>query len=386
MDSFFKTPLTPKKTAAAAAAGGVTTSPFASPTAAPPPVVKTEDALPSSTLPLTVSPAPPLPLLPPPPPPPPSPSPPPPLHWDVREQCTPTSQPRRCCDYHRHFLTFFVKQHMTLAPEQPFQRDPEARATVRQAIDRALALPHNAHVKKEDRDDDHDMMDVGEGDAPVIQTRGITKEEMAELLHMPPHKMTSRLGKAPPYRTRDIIVRAENPDHPGPPLLWLVSRTKPKPLTSLHYLQLLNRLPHKFLKFAEDVRPPYSGTFTKCPNKRGLRTGRNPFERALPGTDYNYDSEAEWVADEDGEELLSDEDDDDHSDGGGADSIDGFLDDEDDTVAKRGGMAALIPTNSGICWEDALGRAVRPDLEEMRIGVLIGTSTLFSFFSRRFFV
>ena len=305
----------------------------------------------------------------------------------MKEQCTPTSQPRRCCDYHRHFLTFFVKQHMTIAPEQPFQRDPEARAAVCLAIDRALALPHNTHVKKEDRDDDHDMMDVGDygggGDAPVAQTRGITKEEMAELLHMPPHKMASRRGKAPPYRTRDIIARAENPDDPGLPPLWPASGIKPKSLTSLHYLQLLNRLPHKFLKFAEDVRPPYSGTFTKCPTKHGLRTGRNPFERALPGTDYNYDSEAEWVADEDGEDLLSDEDDDDHSDGGGADSIDGFLDDEDDTVAKRGGMAALIPTNSGICWEDVLGRPVRPDLEEMRIGVLIGASP--PFFSRRFF-
>ena len=286
---------------------------------------------------------------------------------------------------------------MTLAPEQPFQRDLEARAAIRQAIDRALALPHNMHVKKEQKDDamhikkedmdddamhikkedmndDHDMMDVGDGcgdgDAPVAQTRGVTKEEIAKLLHMAPHKLKSRRGNVPSYRTRDIIARTEDP---GLPPLWPASGIKPGPLTSSHYLQLLNRLPQKFLKFAEDVRPPYSGTFTKCPTKRGLRTGRNPFERALPGTNYDYDSEVEWVADEDGEELLSDEDDDDHSDGGGADSIDGFLDDEDDTISKRGGMAVLIPANSGMCWEDASGRSARPDLEEMRIGVLIGT-------------
>ncbi|KAJ3112293.1 hypothetical protein HK100_002388 [Physocladia obscura] len=69
----------------------------------------------------------------------------------------------------------------------------------------------------------------------------------------------------------------------------------------------------KLLQFAEDLRPPYFGTWTK---KSGEVNGRRPWGRDVGGVlDYSVDSEAEWEEDEVGEELGSEIGDED--DGGG---------------------------------------------------------------------
>jgi chromatin assembly factor 1 subunit A len=264
--------------------------------------------------------------------------------------------------YHGYFQTFFVKKHMVVAPTHAFQRDEEAKLAVRRAIDEKLGLPRKDTENAMDTDDDGEV-------APV---RGVTKEEIEELLHIAPHKARSKRGRVLTYSTKDVLARIENPDDPGLPPLD-TGRTKPSAgqYNAAFYLKLLNELPYKYLKFAEDVRPPYCGTYAKNPTSSGLRKGRKPFERALPGVDYDYDSEAEWVADEEGEELLSEDEDDKESETG--DSLDGFLDDEEDNVGlKRGGASVLIPTNSGMCWEDATGKTARPDFEDMRIEILLG--------------
>jgi Chromatin assembly factor 1 subunit A len=82
---------------------------------------------------------------------------------------------------------------------------------------------------------------------------------------------------------------------PRPPLI------PPKSITPLGK-------PHsfKFLKFAEDVRPPYYGTFFKSST---LITPHNPLATD-PQLDYDFDSEGEWD-DEPGEDLVSEVEEDD---------------------------------------------------------------------------
>ena len=69
--------------------------------------------------------------------------------------------------------------------------------------------------------------------------------------------------------------------------------------------QRLKEIPVKFLKYHEDVRPPYIGSFTKMPSPLGTKLGRNPFKRAFDTVNYDYDSEAEWDDGEEGEDLES---------------------------------------------------------------------------------
>lgn len=47
----------------------------------------------------------------------------------------------------------------------------------------------------------------------------------------------------------------------------------------------------KFLKFEEDERPPYQGTWSK---RSGKVTGRRPFGKDTELLNYEYDSEAKY--------------------------------------------------------------------------------------------
>jgi chromatin assembly factor 1 subunit A len=128
------------------------------------------------------------------------------------------------------------------------------------------------------------------------------------------------------------------------------AKQDPAPVQNLH--NLLRKITIKSLKFGEDVRPPYQGTWTRnVPESSIKKLCRNPYHRCLPDMNYDYDSEAEWEEPEEGEDLNS-EDEDEMSDDG-EDDMDEFLDDEDDALA--GGKRRLIvgdlePVNSGIRW------------------------------------
>ena len=91
------------------------------------------------------------------------------------------------------------------------------------------------------------------------------------------------------------------------------------------------RLPKKFLRFHEDVRPPYDGTWSK---KSPLVTGRKPFGKDVAVFEYDYDSECEWEEgdDEIGEDVDQDmgEDDDNDLDEGEDPEAVGWLAAEDD--------------------------------------------------------
>lgn len=86
----------------------------------------------------------------------------------------------------------------------------------------------------------------------------------------------------------------------------------------------------KLLQYSEDVRPPYSGTWTRK-SRIGLERGRKPFQKD-EDMNYDYDSEMEWQLDEEpGEDLNSEEDEDEKSQDD-EDDMDDFLDDEDDEI------------------------------------------------------
>lgn len=129
---------------------------------------------------------------------------------------------------------------------------------------------------------------------------------------------------------------------------------------------LLRKVPMKFLKFGEDVRPPYQGTYTRpVPESAANKLSRNPYHRELPDTNYDYDSEVEWEEPEEGEDLDSEEEEEVSDDGD--DDMDGFLDDEDDALA--GGKRRLIvgdlePVCSGIRWA---ANGVYPEFHTYRI-------------------
>lgn len=112
----------------------------------------------------------------------------------------------------------------------------------------------------------------------------------------------------------------------------------------------------KHLHFCEDVRPPYTGSYTKViSSSKAAKAARNPTFHVREDTHYGYDSEAEWEEPEEGEDLLSDGEEEVES-VGSADEMDGFVDDgevEDDPRAGRRFVAAeLEPVSSGMCWED----------------------------------
>lgn len=142
----------------------------------------------------------------------------------------------------------------------------------------------------------------------------------------------------------------------------------------------LKAIPTKFLKFAEDVRPPYIGTYTKVlEGRNATKLSRNPFVRALPLIDYDYDSEAEWEEPEEGEDLDSECEEEVEEDDG--EDMEGFLDDRDaDEIKKRRPIIGdLEPTCTGLCWEDSRSNSHRfgttepsLDLTPFKLDVILG--------------
>ncbi|CCF57304.1 hypothetical protein KAFR_0C03120 [Kazachstania africana CBS 2517] len=130
----------------------------------------------------------------------------------------------------------------------------------------------------------------------------------------------------------------------------LLQQMTSKDKTDDELQSILSKIPHKYIKFYENVRPPFIGTYSKiC-----VLPTENPFETEGTGFDYDYDSDLEWVNEEDeegagidnlesGEEDDEEDDEDDPSEG----EFDGFLDtDENGNPAngKKKFIGPLIPT------------------------------------------
>lgn len=219
-------------------------------------------------------------------------------------------------DYEREFPPFFLKSHTTVAPPHRFERDPEALAHVRQIVDTSL------------------------NKTPADEVLPFRPSELFQFI--PFHRRQSD----PANTVRNIVMeihKSEESSHLGQDLT-LESSPRPQ--------DLLRKVTMKSLKFGEDIRPSYQGTYTRPVSNSSVRKlSRNPYHRGLPETNYDYDSEAEWEEPEEGEELDSEEEDEGSDEG--EDDLDGFLDDEDDALAggkRRPIVGDLEPVTTGIQW------------------------------------
>ncbi|KAE8416385.1 chromatin assembly factor 1 subunit A-domain-containing protein [Aspergillus pseudocaelatus] len=238
----------------------------------------------------------------------------------------PSHEAATMSDYQRAFPEFFLQSHTKVAPPHMFQRDSEALRLIREKLDASMKSPNNPE-----------------------ETLVFRPSEIFSL--MPYRRRRGRL----PASVREILLEMQSlNDQAG--TSEAVQRQQ----------GLLKKVRMKSLKFGEDVRPPYQGTYSKhLPESSAYKMMRNPFYRGLPETNYDYDSEAEWEEPEEGEELDSEEEEEMSEDG--EDDMDGFLDDEDDQLVdgkRRLIVGDLEPVCSGIQWHD---QGVDPEFRAYRV-------------------
>lgn len=210
-------------------------------------------------------------------------------------------------DYRNEFPDFFIKSHTQLAPPHRFQRDDKATEHIREKLDSFLKET-SAH--------------------PLYRP--------SELFDMIPYRRYHGRNIRP---VRRLMKELQN-DGNEP------TGSKPDPR------DLLKKITMKSLKFAEDVRPAYYGTFTRFLSRsQAGKLCRRPYSRGLPDIDYDYDSEAEWEEPEEGEDLDSENEEEMSEDG--EDDMDEFLDDEDEQIDGRRRLVVgdLEPVCTGIKWQ-----------------------------------
>ncbi|KAJ5689342.1 hypothetical protein N7462_003734 [Penicillium macrosclerotiorum] len=236
-------------------------------------------------------------------------------------------------DYQKAFPDFFLQSHTVVAPPHRFERDSDALCHVCQTIDASLN-PNNT---------------VPFDHLPF---------RPSEIFHLIPYRR--RRGRQT-LSVKEILLKMQNAD---PDAMDVDGKDDTAVAKSMQ--GLLNKTPIKTLRFGEDVRPPYQGTFTRhVPEEIAKKLSRNPYHRALPETNYEYDSEAEWEEPEEGEDLDSEEEEEASDDG--EDDMDGFLDDEDDALVgskRRLIVGELEPVCSGIQWA---ANGVTDELKAYRI-------------------
>ncbi|EAS31108.3 chromatin assembly factor 1 subunit A [Coccidioides immitis RS] len=246
-------------------------------------------------------------------------------------------------DYENEFPPFFIHSHMRVGTPHRFERDSEALLHVREKLDVYLKNTH---------------------DPSNLSLRP------SELFKMIPYKR--RFGKMESPTVKEIVSSMNDSNDSKGAVIDLTAEKDAG--TDESAQSMLKKIPMKLLHFKEDVRPPYQGTFTKrLPDKSAFKLCRNPFSRAIPDFNYDYDSEAEWEEPEEGEDLdsegeedVSDDDDED---------MDDFLDDGDDELSKRKMIVGdLEPVCTGICWAD--GNKANEYMNSFRMEVLSETGSL----------
>ncbi|KAL8727557.1 MAG: hypothetical protein Q9166_005963 [cf. Caloplaca sp. 2 TL-2023] len=262
----------------------------------------------------------------------------------TRERSTSATPSKpKLSEYARRFPPFFVHSHTTLAPPSRFERDEQGLDYMQRNIDEKLS--------------------------DLMNTDFQPSFNPAEMLHLSPYKR--RKIECPQPCVKEIVERLHGTSQ-NPIDLTDSRRLK----ASQTPLDLLKTVPTRFLKFAEDVRPPYVGTYTKVQDSaKARKICRNPFSRSLPYPDYDYDSEAEWEEPGEGEDLDSEAEEEIESEDG--DDMEGFLDDEDAADAmkalqkRRLVTGNLEPTSTGLCWEHDENYQALRDLAQYRLEVIL---------------
>ncbi|MCJ1467019.1 hypothetical protein MMC07_005641 [Pseudocyphellaria aurata] len=233
---------------------------------------------------------------------------------------SPKPQDPQPSEYERLFKPFFWHLHTIPAPGSRMLRDRDGLKHAQINIDEQLNASEDAKLS-------------------------IRPFDSLESLHIHTHKNLSRGIQH--NAVKDLLARIHGTCQNPIDLTGLGSGAVDKATA------LLTAIPVKYLKFAEDVRPPYVGTYTKVLDLRARsKLRRNPFKRILP-MDYDYDSEAEWEEPGEGEDLDS-EGEEEVGDDEEEDEMKGFLDDEEAGDAQRRLVTGdLQPLSTGICWENS---------------------------------
>jgi chromatin assembly factor 1 subunit A len=231
------------------------------------------------------------------------------------------------CDYDKAFPDFFVHAHTTIAPVNRFSFDEEG---LRSSLAQILQNSRPAG---------------GESDHPEHCSK---KPSLRDILRIPPRRQRRKAVPSPSVKKLVSAIYGTASD-PIDLTCGSVGQAGRAPT------ELLRTIPVKILKYAEDVRPPYVGTYTKLPLRHSAsKLCRNPFSRALPATNYDYDSEAEWEEPEEGEDLESEGEEEIEEDE--PDDMEGFLDDDDAEGPKRRHiMGDIEAAYTGIHWDDGAG-------------------------------
>ena len=266
-----------------------------------------------------------------------------------------TPQKPRLPDYEREFPSFYLASNTSLAPYNRFSHDVQGSLFVQQNFDDTIP------VKQE------------------IQTMTDSQSQFAirNLLRLP---LCKRHRRRPQNHTVKDILAVIDGSTSNP-----IDLTDSKPKKAGNPIELLKTVPLKFLKFAEDVRPPYIGTYTRLQGDLSIsKQARNPFSRGLPDTNYDYDSEAEWEEPVEGEDLNSEGEEEPEDDEEG-DEMAGFLDDEGAAdparaVKRRPLLGNQEPISTGLCWAGSKGQPPDqgsdwPDWRLFQLDILLGEAS-----------
>ena len=264
-----------------------------------------------------------------------------------------TPQKSRLSEYEIEFKPFYVPSNTALAPYNQFSRDEEGLAFLRSKVD--------GHIRGQ------------------VETKPPVKEQgnlsLIESFQLPPNTGKRQFHQT--YSVKEIMQQVEGTTlHP----IDLTARELKK--ATKNPLDLLAKVPMKVLKFREDVRPPYVGTYTRLQGAKSIsHLARNPFSRDLPKTNYDYDSEAEWEEPVEGEDLESEGEEEDDEDEEG-DEMAAFLDDEGAseitrTLKRRPVHCDQLPVCTGLCWDgpegcDLVQAMVKQDWRLLKLDILMG--------------
>lgn len=235
---------------------------------------------------------------------------------------TPRTKPSS--DYERTFPPFFLQSHTVICPQTRFLRDQAGLEYAQTKIDEGLAEANGGQ-------------DIQRFDFDLVR-----------LLHIPLNKHLNHFKQ---YKSVKELVAEIRGTSRSP-----IDSTRIGAKSTKKCPDLLAAVPIKYLQFAEDVRPPYIGTFTKILKPKAyMSLCRNPFSRTLPGVNYDYDSEAEWEEPGEGEDLESEGEEEEEDDD--ADDIEEFLDDAEETGEPSSKhrlttCGDLEPISTGLCWGD----------------------------------
>ncbi|KAG0286478.1 hypothetical protein BGZ96_009434 [Linnemannia gamsii] len=219
------------------------------------------------------------------------------------------------------FHPFHVKKNTALAPINRFVSEPRSST-----LDQELGLGKASQKDADMHTGDADMMDV-DMEAPPSLGAVAAKSTLLSLFSRTRRTIGSdsskpRTKKRLPQGARDMSVA----DLIQSGLLLQEDQGNDDVSTMLTWKDI-PALRMRLVQFAENYRPAYYGTWSK--RSKNI-TGRRFLGKDTDLVDYDFDSEAEWEEDEEGEECKSDDDDDD------AEELGSEQEEEDDWLVPEG--------------------------------------------------